>query len=68
MDSVADWTILRASFFSQNFSEGYLLDPIRAGQVMLPVGEVGEPFCDADDIADVAAATLTSPQRVSPRT
>jgi uncharacterized protein YbjT (DUF2867 family) len=26
---------------------------------MLPVGDVGEPFSDADDIADVAAAALT---------
>ncbi len=58
-DSGADWTILRASFFNQNFSEGYLLDPVLAGQVMLPAGDVGEPFSDTDDIADVAAAVLT---------
>ena len=44
MSSGADWTILRASFFNQNFSEGHLLDPILAGQVMLPVGDVGEPL------------------------
>ncbi|MDN5913971.1 MAG: NmrA family transcriptional regulator [Pseudonocardia sp.] len=59
MSSGADWTILRASFFNQNFSEGYLLDPILAGEVMLPGGDVGEPFSDADDIADVAATVLT---------
>ena len=57
--SGADWTVLRASWFSQNFSEGYLLDPILAGEVALPAGDVGEPFTDADDIADVAAAVLT---------
>jgi uncharacterized protein YbjT (DUF2867 family) len=57
--SGADWTILRASFFNQNFSEGHLLDPILAGQVMLPVGDVGEPLCDIEDIADVAATVLT---------
>jgi len=59
MPSGADWTILRASFFNQNFSESYLLDPILAGEVMLPVGNVGEPFTDTDDIADVAATVLT---------
>ena len=58
MSSGADWTILRVSFFNQNFSEGYLLDPIRAGEVRLPAGDVGEPFSDTDDIADVAARVL----------
>lgn len=55
----ADWTILRCSFFSQNFSESFVLDPILAGDVALPVRAVGEPFVDADDIADVAVAALT---------
>lgn len=53
--SGADWTILRSSFFCQNFSEGFLLEPILAGEVALAV-PVGEPFVDADDIADVADA------------
>lgn len=57
--SGADWTVLRCSWFSQNFSEGYLLEPVLAGQVALPADGVGEPFVDADDIADVAAAVLT---------
>jgi uncharacterized protein YbjT (DUF2867 family) len=57
-----EWTILRASWFSQNFSESYLLDPILAGDVVLPAGNVGEPFVDADDIADVAVAALTEGQ------
>lgn len=52
------WTIVRASWFNQNFSEGYLLDGVRAGEIALPVGEVLEPFIDADDIADVVAAAL----------
>jgi uncharacterized protein YbjT (DUF2867 family) len=59
VDSGADWTILRASFFNQNFSESYLLDPVLAGEVALPAGNVGEPFSDTDDIADVAATVLT---------
>jgi uncharacterized protein YbjT (DUF2867 family) len=59
VDSGLEWTILRSSWFSQNFSESYMLDPILAGTLMLPVGDVAEPFTDADDIADVAAAALT---------
>ncbi|MBC6460138.1 NAD(P)H-binding protein [Actinomadura sp. HBU206391] len=57
--SGADWTVLRCSWFNQNFSESHLLDPIVAGHLYLPAGDVGEPFVDADDIADVAAAVLT---------
>ena len=58
-DSGADWTVVRCSWFSQNFSEGYLLEPVLAGEVALPVDAVPEPFVDAGDIADVAAAALT---------
>jgi uncharacterized protein YbjT (DUF2867 family) len=57
--SGADWTVLRCSWFNQNFSESYLLDPVVAGHLYLPAGDVGEPFVDADDIADAAAAVLT---------
>lgn len=54
-----DWTILRASWFCQNFSESFFLDPILAGQVALPVESVAEPFVDVNDIADIAFAALT---------
>ncbi|GAA1989471.1 NAD(P)H-binding protein [Catenulispora subtropica] len=54
-----DWTVVRASWFAQNFSEGAFLDAVLSGEVALPVGDVGEPFVDADDIADVAVAALT---------
>lgn len=57
----ADWTILRASWFMQNFSEGHFLDPILGGELALPVGDVPEPFIDVEDIADAAAAALTGP-------
>jgi uncharacterized protein YbjT (DUF2867 family) len=58
-DSGADWTILRASWFCQNFSESFLLDSVLSGSVILPAADVAEPFIDADDIADVAVAALT---------
>jgi uncharacterized protein YbjT (DUF2867 family) len=58
-NSGAGWTILRSSWFSQNFSESYLLEPVLGGEVALPAGEVAEPFIDAEDIADVAVAALT---------
>lgn len=54
-----DWTIVRASWFQQNFSEGEFLELVLSGQVTLPNGDVREPFIDADDIADVATAALT---------
>ena len=63
-ESGADWTIVRASWFCQNFSEGYFLEPLLAGEVALPVGNVGEPFVDADDIAEVAVAALTEDRHI----
>ena len=59
-DSRVEWTVLRATWFAQNFSESYLLESILRGEVVLPAGDVGEPFVDADDIADVAVAALTA--------
>jgi uncharacterized protein YbjT (DUF2867 family) len=53
------WNVIRASWFAQNFSESFMLDGILSGELALPVGEVVEPFIDADDIADVAIATIT---------
>ncbi|MBE0570415.1 MAG: NAD(P)H-binding protein [Ignavibacteriaceae bacterium] len=58
--SGADWTIIRASWFNQNFSESFFLDPIKAGQVALPKAETRIPFVDTDDIADVAVEVLTN--------
>lgn len=53
-----NWTIVRASWFNQNFSESFFLDPILAGIVALPRAEALEPFTDADDIADVVTAAI----------
>ncbi|MGC3947635.1 MAG: NAD(P)H-binding protein [Chryseolinea sp.] len=58
--SASEWTIVRASWFNQNFSEGFFLDPILAGHVALPKVESPEPFTDVDDIADVAVQCLIS--------
>lgn len=57
--SGVDATIIRAAWFAQNFSEGYLRDPILAGVLPMPGGDVAEPIIDIDDIADVAVAALT---------
>ncbi len=54
-------TIVRGSWFAQNFSESFLADLVRDGELALPAGAVGEPFVDAEDIADVAAAALAEP-------
>jgi uncharacterized protein YbjT (DUF2867 family) len=54
----AEWTILRSSWFSQNFSENYLLDAIVEGEVALPQGLAAEPFVDVEDIAEIATAAF----------
>ncbi|WP_417533087.1 NAD(P)H-binding protein [Marinobacterium stanieri] len=54
-----EWTIVRASWFMQNFSEGEFLDMIRNGAITLPAADIPEPFIDVNDIADVAVAALT---------
>ena len=57
--AVAPWaTVVSAAWFMQNFSEHFLLDPVREGVIALPAGEVAEPFVDVEDIADVAVAAL----------
>ncbi len=63
-NSGAEWTIVRASWFAQNFSEGYLVEPLLAGEVALPAGNVGEPFIDTDDIAEVAIAALVEDRHI----
>ena len=54
-----DFTLVRAAWFAQNFSEGYLQAPVLDGVVALPAGDIKEPIADVDDIADVAVAALT---------
>jgi uncharacterized protein YbjT (DUF2867 family) len=58
-ESGADWTIVRCSWFNQNFSEGFFAEGVAAGEVALPATSVPEPFVDVEDIADVAAKALS---------
>lgn len=58
-DSGLEWTVVRASWFNQNFSEAAFLDMVMAGTITLPAGDQPEPYVDADDIADVVVAALT---------
>lgn len=58
-ESGLEYVLVRAAWFAQNFSEGYLRDPLLDGVIALPAGDVREPIVDVDDIADVAVAALT---------
>lgn len=58
-ESGVDWTIVRSSWFNQNFSEGAFVEMVQAGQITLPNVDTPEPFVDVDDIADVVVAALT---------
>lgn len=59
INSGLKWNIVRASWFMQNFSESFMLDGLKAGQLVLPKPQATEPFIDVDDIADIAVAALT---------
>ncbi len=53
-------TVVRCSWFNQNFTEGALADGLATGVLALPCEPwLREPFVDADDIAEVAVAALT---------
>lgn len=57
-NSGLNYSLVRASWFNQNFSEGPFLDFVLAGQVALPMPEAEIPFVDVDDIADVVTKVL----------
>ncbi|MFI8519683.1 NmrA family transcriptional regulator [Streptomyces sp. NPDC085481] len=54
----AELTVVRASFFAQNFSEGFLAEGVAAGTLAFPAGGTAEPFIDVDDLAEVIVATM----------
>ncbi len=67
--SGADWTVVRAAWFAQNFSEGPLAAELRErGELVFPAGEVREPFVDVRDVADVVVTALTAADRYVGRT
>ena len=61
------FTIVRSAWFAQNFSEGYLRDPILGGVLPMPGGDIKEPIIDIDDIADVVVAALTEDGHIGER-
>jgi uncharacterized protein YbjT (DUF2867 family) len=63
-ESGAELTILRSTWFSQNFSENYWLADVLSGEVALPAHNTPEPFIDAEDIADVAVAALVDDRHI----
>ena len=60
----AELTIVRSTWFMQNFSEDYMHQHVLSGEIRLPAGDVPTPFLDADDIADVAVAALTDDRHI----
>jgi uncharacterized protein YbjT (DUF2867 family) len=52
-------TVVRCSWFMQNFTESFMAEGVERGVVALPAGNVPEPFVDVEDIADVAFLALT---------
>ena len=58
-DSGINYTIVRASWFNQNFSESFFLEPILTGHLAMPKPNVRVPYVDTDDIADVVVASMT---------
>ncbi|WP_299212571.1 NmrA family NAD(P)-binding protein [uncultured Aquimarina sp.] len=57
-NSGLNYTLVRASWFNQNFSEGAFLEFILNGTVALPMPEAEIPFVDVNDIADVVSKVI----------
>ncbi len=62
-NSGADYTLVRAAFFNQNFSETFA-ETVQHGVLAMPGGDTVEPFLDAEDIADVVVAALTDDKHI----
>jgi uncharacterized protein YbjT (DUF2867 family) len=60
----ADLTVVRSSFFAQNFDEGAFVDAVREGALALHAGDVVEPFVDLEDLADVITAALVDDRHI----
>ncbi|WP_299251701.1 NmrA family NAD(P)-binding protein [uncultured Aquimarina sp.] len=57
-NSGLNYTLVRASWFNQNFSEGAFLEFILNGIVALPMPNAEIPFVDVNDIADVVSKVI----------
>lgn len=62
MESGMAWSIVRPTWFMQNFSTGWIGNMVRDGVIRLPAGQGKTPFIDARDIAAVIVAALTQPE------
>ncbi|WP_245734249.1 SDR family NAD(P)-dependent oxidoreductase [Lentzea jiangxiensis] len=60
-DSGVEWTILRPTWFMQNFDEDMFAAPVQHGELAVPAGGGVHPFIDVVDIAEVALVALTQP-------
>lgn len=58
-DSGVEWTILRPTWFMQNFDEDLFAAPVQHGELAVPAGQGIHPFIDVVDIAEVAVVALT---------
>ena len=57
-NSGLNYTLVRASWFNQNFSEGAFLEFVLNGTVALPMPNAEIPFVDVNDIADVVSKVI----------
>ncbi|SMD24759.1 hypothetical protein [Lentzea albidocapillata] len=60
-ESGVEWTILRPTWFMQNFDEDMFAAPVQQGELAVPAGQGVHPFIDVVDIAEVAVVALTQP-------
>jgi uncharacterized protein YbjT (DUF2867 family) len=58
-------TVIRPAWFMEDFSETFL-QPVN-DEIVVPVGDGAEAFVSVEDIAAVAAATLTEPEKHAQR-
>lgn len=54
-------TVLRPTWFAQNFTEDLFAPHIRRRVLRLPAGDLRDPFIDVGDIAEVAAVAMSEP-------
>ena len=57
-NSGLNYTLVRASWFNQNFSEGAFTDYILAGHIALPMPDAKIPYTDTKDISDMVTKVL----------